>query len=161
MEPTAPDALRLIRRVFQLDLVLHQAIDRPLRASTGLSTTELFVLRAAALGFDRPRQIARRLALAPPNVSRALATLERADLIVRHEASDDRRQTVVRVTGAARSVLALAQTVAVTELSRSFPGLTPDTLAKAVPMLDALWHELGVDAVYGEAPSAAHEPHPS
>jgi DNA-binding MarR family transcriptional regulator len=158
MEPTAPDALRLIRRVFQLDLALHQAIDRPLRASTGLSRTELFVLRAAALGFDRPRQIARRLALAPPNVSRALATLERADLIVRHEAPDDRRQTVVRVTSAARSVLALAQTVAVTELSRSFPGLTPDTLAKAVPLLDALWHELAVDAVYGDAPSAAHEP---
>jgi DNA-binding MarR family transcriptional regulator len=154
MEPTAPDALRLIRRVFQLELVLHQAIDRPLRASTGLSTTELFVLRAAALGFERPRQIARRLAMAAPNVSRALTTLERADLIVRHEASDDRRQTVVRVTSAGRSVLTLAQTVAVTELSRSFPGLRPETLAEAVPMLDALWHELAVDAVYGDGPGA-------
>jgi DNA-binding MarR family transcriptional regulator len=161
MEPTAPDALRLIRRVFQLDLVLHQAIDRPLRASTGLSTTELFVLRAAALGFDRPGKIARRLALAPPNVSRALATLERADLIVRHEATGDRRQTVVGVTSAARSVLDLAQTVAVTELARCFPGLSPGTLARTVPALDALWHELAVDAVYGDVPSAAHEPQSS
>jgi DNA-binding MarR family transcriptional regulator len=158
MEPTAPDALRLIRRVFQLDLVLHQAIDRPLLTATGLSTTELFVLRAAALGFDRPRKIARRLALPPPNVSRALATLERADLIVRHEAAHDRRQTVVGVTAAARATLALAQSVAVTEFARAFPGLTDDTLALAVPVLDALWHELAVDAAYGDDAAAAPEP---
>jgi DNA-binding MarR family transcriptional regulator len=158
MEPTAPDALRLIRRVFQLDLVLHQAIDRPLLVSTGLSTTELFVLRAAALGFDRPRKIARRLALAPPNVSRALARLERAHLIVRHEAADDRRQTVVRVTAAARSLLEVAQTVAVTELARTFSGLTTETLAEAVAALDALWRELAVDAVYGDGPAAATDP---
>lgn len=158
MEPTTPDALRLIRRVFQLDLALHQAIDRPLLVSTGLSTTELFVLRAAALGFDRPRKIARRLALAAPNVSRALARLERADLIVRHEAADDRRQTVVGVTVTAHAVLARAQTVAVTELARAFPGLTTETLAEAVPVLDALWHELAVDAVYGDGPTTAPEP---
>jgi DNA-binding MarR family transcriptional regulator len=148
MELPHPDTLRLFRRVFQLNRVLRQVIEQPLLASTGLTSAELFVLRAVALGFDRPRRIARRLAMAPPNVSRALATLERRQLIARHEDTADRRQTVVSVTPAAAEVLGVVEAVAVAELERSFPALRPEAVARSADALDEVWQQLAVDAAF-------------
>jgi DNA-binding MarR family transcriptional regulator len=160
MELPAPDTLRLFRRVFQLDRVLRQVIDQPLLACTGLTSAELFVLRAVALGFDRPGRIARRMAMAPPNVSRALAVLERQQLIVRREDSVDRRQTIVTVTPAAREVLDLVESVAVAELERSFPALDPGAVTRTADALDEVWRQLAVDAALGGDPGGREDPTP-
>jgi DNA-binding MarR family transcriptional regulator len=158
MELPPPDTLRLFRRVFQLNRVLRHVIEQPLLACTGLTSAELFVLRAVALGFDRPSRIARRMAMAPPNVSRALAVLERQQLIVRLEDAVDRRQTIVTVTPAAREVLDLVESVAVVELEHSFPALEPDAVTRVADALDEVWRQLAVDAAFGGDAGGGEEP---
>jgi MarR family transcriptional regulator, transcriptional regulator for hemolysin len=151
MELPQADTLRLFRRVFQLNRILRQVIEQPLLASTGLTSAEVFVLRAVALGFDRPSRIARRMAMAPPNVSRALATLERHRLIDRVEDAGDRRQTIVALTPAAAAVLERVEAVAVAALERAFPSLGPDAVVRAADALDGVWRQLVLDAALQDA----------
>lgn len=157
MELPHPDTLRLFRRVFRLNRILRQVIEQPWLACTGLTSAELFVLRAVALGFERPSRIARRMAMASPNVSRALATLERRQLILRLEDSADRRQTIVTVTPAAAEVLERVEAVAIAELQRAFPSLEPDAVVRAADALDELWRQLALDAGSREATAPAFE----
>jgi MarR family transcriptional regulator, transcriptional regulator for hemolysin len=157
MELPHPDALRLFRRVFQLNRVLRQVIEQPLLASTGLTSAELFVLRAVALGFDRPSRIARRMAMAPPNVSRALATLERRGLIARVEDAADRRQTIVTVTAAAAEVLARVEAVAVAALEAASPSLEPEAVVRGADALDEVWRQLALDAAVDDAAAPARD----
>jgi DNA-binding MarR family transcriptional regulator len=157
MELPRADSLRLFRRVFQLNRVLRGVIEQPLLACTGLTSAELFVLRAVALGFDRPSRIVRRMAMAPPNVSRALATLERQGLILRREDATDRRQTIVTATPAAAEVLERVEDVAVAELQRAFPSLEPKVVARVADALEGMWRQLTLDAALQDAAAPASD----
>ena len=145
-----PDSVRLVRRIFQLNRVLHQHLDAPLETATGLTFPELVVLRAASLGFDRPRTIVRRVSLPPPSVSRALTVLERRGLIERLENARDRRQVLVHVTPAAAEVLQMAETVTAEQFRRLLPNFGEEEVARVLHGLDMLWHATGTDDGYAD-----------
>jgi MarR family transcriptional regulator, transcriptional regulator for hemolysin len=145
-----PDSVRLVRRIFQLNRVLRQRLDAPLEAATGLSFGELLVLRAAALGFDRPRAIVRRVSLPPPSVSRALSLLERRGLLTRSENARDRREVLIIVTEAAHRVLQTAEAVTADQFQRLFPHFRPEQIRSVLAGLDEVWFATGVQDGYDD-----------
>jgi len=115
---------------------------RQQRSESGLTLTQLSVLATLDRhGPSTPGEIATHEKVQPPSMTRVLARLEEAGLVVRAPHPNDRRQVLVALTEGARAVLAEDRRRREAWLVDHLSGLSVDereVLRAAVPILDRL-----------------------
>ena len=104
---------------------------------TGLSLTQLRVLRIVRDEPSYPRAIAAAAGLASPSATRVLARLEDRGLITRAIDPDDRRRIVVRITDAGTELLAKHSVWRSSVFQQAAEEMDPDARAEFVRVLGA------------------------
>jgi DNA-binding MarR family transcriptional regulator len=108
----------------------------------GLSDTQLAALAALERhGQMTPGELADHEKVQPPSMTRVIAALEEHGLVQRAPHATDRRQVVLSVTEAGRSVVQQSRRLREAWLAKRLHELTPDeraTLRAAAPILEKL-----------------------
>jgi DNA-binding MarR family transcriptional regulator len=89
----------------------------------------------------RLSELARREAVTPPTMSRVLAALDDAGLLVRNPDPQDARSALVELSGEGRAMIERLRTERTAVLAERLDRLAPahrEALAAAVPALEAL-----------------------
>lgn len=117
---------------FRHALRRFQAFSEAHAANVGLTPQQhqaLLAIRAASPAEVTVGVIAERLILKPHSATGLVDRLEALDLVTRHEASADRRRTILRLTAKAETLLAALSATHWEEIRRLKP-LLADLLAK-------------------------------
>ena len=126
---------------------LRLAIGRLNRRMRLESSTDLTPLQTAVLvaleehAPLRLTELARREAVTPPTMSRAIATLDEAGLLERRSDPTDARSALIELSDPGRAAIAQARTARTATLTSRLDRLTADqraALARALPALEAL-----------------------
>jgi MarR family transcriptional regulator for hemolysin len=105
-KPEAPEAL--VDRLVTVTQKLSRAINADVRQrklSVPLTMGQFRTLSHLAGGYNSPAELADRLAVTRPTITRLIDGLERRGLVSRASAMDDRRQVRVELTESGRAVL--------------------------------------------------------
>ena len=133
-DPMLPARLRLaIGRLNRRIRVDSAAVLPPLQTSVLVTLEEHEPLRLS--------ELARREAVTPPTMSRALAALDDAGLLVRTPDPQDARSALVELSAAGRAMIEQLRTERTAVLAERLARLAPEhreALAAAVPALEAL-----------------------
>lgn len=139
------------RDVTDLGSRLRLAMARLVRRARQEATTEEMtpsmlsaVAVVAALGSPTLGELAAAERVTPPTVTKIVARLEDAGLVVREQDPDDRRIARVRLTGAGRRFLDRTRSRASAYMARRLKTLSDEereVLAAAVPILERLVEE--------------------
>jgi DNA-binding MarR family transcriptional regulator len=133
-DPMLPARLRLaIGRLNRRIRVDSAAVLPPLQTSVLVTLEEHEPLRLS--------ELARREAVTPPTMSRVLAALDDAGLLVRTPDPQDARSALVELSPAGRSMIEQLRTERTAVLAERLARLAPqhrEALAAAVPALEAL-----------------------
>jgi len=139
---TAPLASSALASSLRLAVMRLARRLRSERADTGLTLTQLATLATLErLGPTTPGSLATHEKVRPPSMTRVLAGLESAGLVVRTPHASDGRQVVVTVTPSGRELLRADRRRREAWLSRRLAELTPAeraTLSEAATILDRL-----------------------
>lgn len=123
--------LDLARALFRLDRTVLQVVEGAATEAAGLAARETFVLSALEHGDRRPGEIARRLDMAAPSVTRTVEALVRRGLVQRSRDGGDRRAVHVTLTPEGIRELAQAREAASRALADAWPEL-PAARAEAL-----------------------------
>ena len=133
-DPMLPARLRLaIGRLNRRIRVDSAAVLPPLQTSVLVTLEEHEPLRLS--------ELARREAVTPPTMSRVLAALDDAGLLVRTPDPQDARSALVELSSAGRAMIEQLRTERTAVLAERLARLAPEhreALAAAVPALEAL-----------------------
>jgi DNA-binding MarR family transcriptional regulator len=133
-DPMLPARLRLaVGRLNRRIRVDSAAVLPPLQTSVLVTLEEHEPLRLS--------ELARREAVTPPTMSRVLAALDDAGLLVRTPDPQDARSALVELSGEGRSMierLRTERTALLAERLERLPEEQRDALAAALPALEAL-----------------------
>jgi DNA-binding MarR family transcriptional regulator len=133
-DPMLPARLRLaIGRLNRRIRVDSAAVLPPLQTSVLVTLEEHEPLRLS--------ELARREAVTPPTMSRVLAALDEAGLLVRTPDPQDARSALVELSPEGRAMIDRLRTERTAILAERLARLTPEhreALAAAVPALEAL-----------------------
>jgi DNA-binding MarR family transcriptional regulator len=133
-DPMLPARLRLaVGRLNRRIRVDSAAVLPPLQTSVLVTLEEHEPLRLS--------ELARREAVTPPTMSRVLAALDDAGLLVRTPDPQDARSALVELSGAGRAMIEQLRTERTAVLAERLARLAPEhrrALAAAVPALEAL-----------------------
>jgi DNA-binding MarR family transcriptional regulator len=133
-DPMLPARLRLaIGRLNRRIRVDSAAVLPPLQTSVLVTLEEHEPLRLS--------ELARREAVTPPTMSRVLAALDDAGLLVRTPDPQDARSALVELSAAGRAMIEQLRTGRTAVLAERLARLAPEhreALAAAVPALEAL-----------------------
>jgi DNA-binding MarR family transcriptional regulator len=133
-DPMLPARLRLaIGRLNRRIRVDSAAVLPPLQTSVLVTLEEHEPLRLS--------ELARREAVTPPTMSRVLAALDDAGLLVRTPDPQDARSALVELSPAGRTMIEQLRTERTAVLAERLARLAPEhreALAAAVPALEAL-----------------------
>jgi DNA-binding MarR family transcriptional regulator len=133
-DPMLPARLRLaIGRLNRRIRVDSAAVLPPLQTSVLVTLEEHEPLRLS--------ELARREAVTPPTMSRVLAALDDAGLLVRTPDPQDARSALVELSAAGRAMIEQLRTERTAVLAERLARLAPghrEALAAAVPALEAL-----------------------
>ena len=133
-EVSLPARLRLaVGRLNRRIRVDSAAVLPPLQTSVLVTLEENEPLRLSDL--------ARREAVTPPTMSRVLAALDEADMLVRRPDPQDARSALVQLSDKGRATIAELRTERTAMLAERLDRLTPEhreALERALPALEAL-----------------------
>src|SRR5579872_767480 len=101
MHKRSPDSLRLVGTTVLLARTIEQ--ERRDRSPQELDLNDLFVLRAIESGSELPSQIARKLRVDPPRITRVVDDLVKRGYVERQSDLEDRRRCPLRVTKAGKA----------------------------------------------------------
>lgn len=137
-EGAAPAAMAAWGAFLRAHADLVRRMDQTLRAATGIPLQWYDVLRNIAESDEAPalRQLERRVLLSQSGLSRLVARLTDAGLVVRSTAADDRRSAVLALTPAGRERLRAAKTVMGRQVRELFAArMTEDEAAVLLAVL--------------------------
>ncbi len=138
---TPRDALAMLRAL----IAGLSASARTVERRTGITNAQLFLLQALAA--DGPRSLGALAELARTHdstVSVVIGRLQRAGLVTREKAPDDRRRVVIRVTGAGRRLVRRAPVAPMTRLLGAMTSLPPKEIRSLEAGLAPLLSRLGI-----------------
>lgn len=130
--------LDLARALFRLDRTVLQVLDRSAHEAAELSARETFVLSALDHGDTRPGEVALRLDMAAPSVTRALETLTQRGLVRRSRDGGDRRAVQLALTDTGAATLERVREAASTALADAWPELEAERASSLATELAAL-----------------------
>ncbi len=109
---------------------------RSVERHTGVTNAQLFLMQELSHGSASLGDLAERARTQPSTVSIVIGRLQRAGLVTRVRAADDRRRVVISLTPDGRRLLRRAPIAPTARLLEAVEGLSP-------PGLRALTHGLG------------------
>ncbi len=137
-EGAAPAAMAAWGAFLRAHADLVRRMDQTLRATTGMPLQWYDVLRNIAASHEAPtmRQLEQRVLLSQSGLSRLVARLTDAGLVVRSTPADDRRSVVLALTSAGIERLRAGKTVMSRQVRDLFAGrMTADEAAVVLAVL--------------------------
>lgn len=116
----------------------HRGFAGSMLAEIGLHPGQEVMLFALAGGDMTPRQIAARLGVEPPTVTKMIRRMEAAGLVESSASEVDRRSRTVRLSAAGREATRLADDVWLRLEAATTAALTPTERADLQRMLDTV-----------------------
>ena len=156
-----PDAMAAVTSVMRVHQIVLAAVDPALRP-LGLTFARyeaLVLLSFSQRGSLPMRVMGERLQLHPTSVTNIVDRLEAGGLVQRTPHPTDGRTTLVAITEAGQTKLALA-TKAVTEVDFGLVGLSTDELDALTALLTKVRHAAG-DFTVAEPAEPAEPPEPA
>lgn len=139
---SSDELLKLSGSILHLARTIHLSVDGPLQAELGLTTKDLLVLGGVIAGSSRPGQIASRLNMAAPSVSRHLDRLIEMGLLTRELDSGDRRGFRLTATGEGRERYQRSRDLATGLLRQRYREVPDGEIRRAIEVLDTLIDQL-------------------
>ncbi|HEY1968905.1 MAG TPA: MarR family transcriptional regulator [Pseudonocardia sp.] len=141
MRPIPGVSLNLSGRVLLAMVRLNRRV-RSERVDSALSPVQVSALDSLHQhGTLTPRELAGKERIAPPTMTKLIASLEEADLVARQPHPTDRRQVILRLTPAGAKQLTAEASTTEHWLAKRLDELTGperDTLAAAIPIIDRM-----------------------
>jgi DNA-binding MarR family transcriptional regulator len=141
LDPSAdPLAIEMMRMIGTAYSALHRAVDPPL-SEFGLSGARFAVLRVlhdAGGGPLTMSELARRLSVTPPNITRLIRGLKKEGFVAQSDDSDDRRVAQIVLTKAGRERFEASAPQSWRQLRQTCSGLSADEKRHLIHLLAKL-----------------------
>jgi MarR family 2-MHQ and catechol resistance regulon transcriptional repressor len=141
LDPSAdPLAIEMMRMIGTAYSALHRAVDPPL-SEFGLSGARFAVLRVLHDAEGGPltmSELARRLSVTPPNITRLIRGLKKEGFVAQSNNSDDRRVAQIVLTDAGRERFEASAPQSWRQLRQTCSGLSSDEKQYLIHLLAKL-----------------------